>query len=220
MSTATTRGFWQRISLISSQQTFQTKTEIFRQGSIPQAAYFINRGLVKLVRLESDGQEMIINLLTPGRLLGAATAITQRQYDLTAIALTECELQCIPSEKFLQLIKSDAEFSWEVLQACSRNIISLNARLAQLAAIPARQRLEHLLRQLISTQEASDTAINIRVRMPIKHKEIAQMLAISEPYLSQLFKQLYQEGILRKDGRGMIVIDLQRLWRGDDFEQF
>ncbi len=207
---------WREIHQLAPPQTYCAATELFRQGFPQQAVYFIRRGLIKLLFLGSDGREAIVNLRGSGRLLGVASAVVRKPYDLTAVTVTRCEIQQIPIVNFLQLVKTDTQFSWDVLQMCSQNIITLNTRLSELAIIPARWRLEHLIWQLISEQGRSEGAINVRLKLPLKHREIAQVIAVTPPYLSQLFKQLAKEGIAQCDNGWLVVDKPQQLWRADD----
>jgi CRP-like cAMP-binding protein len=110
---------WQKSA---SQHTFYSVTEIFRQGDMPQAVWFINSGGVKLVRLEPEGQQLIINLRSAGRWLGLASAIKQARYDFPALPLTKCSLQCLPIRTFRQILKTDLEFAGRIAQALAIRI--------------------------------------------------------------------------------------------------
>jgi CRP/FNR family transcriptional regulator len=220
MSISTIKDGWQELASISSRKLFPVGSKIFVQGATPQAVYFINRGLIKLVRVEADGKEVIIGLRPPNRWFGTATAIARRPYSLTAVALTECELQCISTNSFLHLIETDAQFARQILQACSSTIIALHARLSQLAGTHARQRLEHLLWQLLLAQGLREGNGAVRLSLPLKRQEIAQMLAVAPAYVSELLTQLAEEGLIQREGRDLIIVDTQLLWREPDYEQF
>ena len=175
--------------------------------------------MVKLVRLEAEGQEVIINLRPSGRWLGLASAIAQVPYNLTAITLTKCELQRVAINDFLQLVRNDAQFSWQMLQACSRSLIAFNVRLTQMATSTARQRLEQLLWQLLTAQGLDETGKEVRLIVPLMNKEIAQAIAVSPGYVSELLKQMKTEGVLRQRGMHEFVIARpQQLWHEPDVE--
>ncbi len=92
--------------------------------------------------------------------------------------------------------------------------------MSQIAHLPARRQLEQYLWSLLREQGLSETGHNVRLKLPLKRKEIAQMLAVVPSYVSDLFKELEGEGIILRESRSAIlVIDPQRLWRESDFDE-
>jgi len=103
-------------------QLYPAGTELFRQGSRAEQVWLIERGLVKLLRLEEDGQEMIIRLRYPGWFVGITATILQRPYPATAVTLTPCRLRRIPAEDFRRQVEMEDQFSRRLLQALSREV--------------------------------------------------------------------------------------------------
>ncbi len=202
----------------ASQLVLPAASAIFHQGDMPRAVYFISSGLTNIIYIDPDGRELIVNQRPFNRWIGLASAIKRKLYDFTAVTLTRCRLQRLPIEAFHQLIGTDAEFSRQILEALSDNYIELYARVSQIAHYTARRQLEQYLWRLLSEQGLSKTGRNVRLKLPLKHKEIAQMLAVVPTYVSDLFKELEGEGIVLREGRSVIlVIDPQRLWHEPGF---
>jgi predicted transcriptional regulator len=59
----------------------------------------------------------------------------------------------------------------------------------------------------------------IRIRLPLKRKEIARMINISPQYVSELLTELVEEGVLWRKGRELIIVDQSGLWHEIDFEE-
>jgi len=207
---------WQEIAELASSQAYPAATELFQQGSPAREVYFIGRGLVKLIRLDPQGHELIINLRAPGWLLGAASVVVQKSHPVTAVTLTKCHLYRISAQVLLQLAKTDAQFSWQLQQLHSREVFEQAARVMQLGCLSAQQRLEQLLWQLVSAQERNELHKDIRLQLPLKQWEMAQLIAITPPYLSELFNHLERDGILRREKGWFIIPDPQRLWHATD----
>jgi CRP-like cAMP-binding protein len=210
-----TQEGWQKSA---SQHTFYSVTEIFRQGDMPQAIWFINSGDVKLVRLESEGQELIVNLRHADRWLGLASAIKQARYEFTTRPLTKCIMQRLPIGTFHRLLKTDPEFAWLIAEALAGNLIELYGRASQIANITPRHQLEHYLWRAVEEQGLNGNGGEIRLRLPLKRKEIARMINVSPQYVSELLTELAEEGVLRRNGRELIIVDQSGLWHDIDFE--
>jgi CRP-like cAMP-binding protein len=54
---------------------FPPSTTLFLQGNSPREVFYLERGLVKLIRLSDSGHELAIGLCAHGSLLGAASVI-------------------------------------------------------------------------------------------------------------------------------------------------
>ncbi|MGH2376405.1 MAG: helix-turn-helix domain-containing protein [bacterium] len=52
--------------------------------------------------------------------------------------------------------------------------------------------------------------------MPLRHWEIAQLLAVTPAYLSRLFNRLEQEGILLRRKGWLTISDPDNLWHNSD----
>jgi len=205
--------------LVSS-QVYPATIELYRQGSPAQEVYFIQRGLVKLVRVEGDGHELIIDLRLSGWLLGAASVIARQQHPVTATTLSECVLHRIPAELFSTLLTTNPEFSSHVHQMHSHEAIDHINHLSQISCLSAQERLEHLLWQLAHALELNNASGEVLLRSPLKHWELAQLIAVTPEYLSRLLKKMQLEGALRQKKGFMIIQDVRNLWHASDEEDF
>ena len=192
-------------------QAYPAGAELFQQGSTANEVFCIDSGIVKLIRLESDGQESIVDLRFPEWLVGAAAVIEEEPYPVTAVTITPCRLRRIPSRVFRHLLKSDIEFSWRVHRMHSRKISEQVTRISQLACLSARHRIEFFFIQLISALGLDQHKKNITLPLLLKNSEIAALIAVTPEYLSRMLKQMQSERLIQI-GKGELVIgDPQKL---------
>src|SRR5262245_39872345 len=119
-----------------------SSTTLFIQGATPREVFYIERGLVKLIRMSANGQELAIDVSSQGSLLGAASLIIQKPYPYTAVTVTSCALSRIPADLFSHFVKTDEEFCWYLHEVHSREIHRRISQLAALRHLSARQRFE------------------------------------------------------------------------------
>jgi CRP-like cAMP-binding protein len=209
--------FHQRWSLLSaSSQEVSPSITLFRQGNPPREVFYLERGLVKIIHLNENGQESAIGLQSRGSLLGAASVIVQKPYPFSAITVTTCALSRIPAEIFLHLAKTDEQFCWYLHEVHSYEVHQQASQLAAFRYLSARKRLERLLLQLLSTIYIHDKQTSIKIRLPLKHWEIAQLIGVSPEHLSRILQQIKQEGLLHEEDGCMVVSDVRKLSRQDD----
>jgi CRP-like cAMP-binding protein len=195
---------------------FPPSSTLFIQGAMPREVLYIERGLVKLIRISENGQELAIGLPSQGSLLGSASVIVQEPYPFTAIAVTSCALSCIPADIFLHLAKTDVEFCWYLHEVHSREVHQQASQLAAIRYLSARKRLEKLLLQFLSSIPAHERQNSMKIRLPLKHWEIAQLIGIRPEHLSRVLQQIKQEGVLREEDGCMIIPDVRKLRSQDE----
>lgn len=192
-------------------QRFSPSTTLFPQGTSPREVFYVEQGWIKLIRVNENGQELAIGLPSQGALLGAASVIVQEPYPYTAITVTSCTLTRIPADHFLFLAKTDEQFCWYLHEVHSHEIHRQASQLAALRCLSARQRFEQLLVQFLSSIPANERKNLMKIRLPLKHWEMAQLLGIRPEHLSRILHQIKQEGILREEGGYMIIADIRKL---------
>lgn len=179
---------------------------LFRQGDRAEAVYAIEQGWVKLVRIEEDGQTMIVGMRSQGWILGAASALMERAHAVTAETVTWCRLRRMRGNVFRERVQRDEAFSWYVHQMHAREIHRQLEQVVGLGCQRARRRLEQLLGELAGEQEG-------RWRCPLRQWEVAQLVAVTPSYLSQLLGELEREGVVRREGGWIVVESVERLRR-------
>jgi len=196
---------WYDFKDLALPQIYPAAIELFQQDSAAQEVFLIERGLVKLIRLEQEGRELITNLGSRGWLLGASSAIIQKSYPVTATTLTKCSLRRISAEAFRNRLRTDSQFSWYLHQRHSSEIFDQMIHVAQLGCLSARHRLEQLFLYLTSAMELSASNNEIRLRVPLKHWEVAELIAVTPEHLSRMLRQMEIEGVLRREKGWLIV---------------
>jgi CRP/FNR family transcriptional regulator, cyclic AMP receptor protein len=211
---------WESVCELSEFQQFPVAAVLFRQGTVAKYVILLESGWVKLARQEQDGREQIIALCPPGSLLGAEVLIAEQLHPTTAITLSKCQLHLVPTLVFLNWIRTDPRFSWQIHRALSRRIHAMGIRSTQQKYVPSRLRLEQLLWQLVYAQRYDATGANgkwketeTKVFLPLQRQELAQMISVTPEYLSRLLGKMEKEGIVRRESGWLIVPHPERLWR-------
>jgi CRP-like cAMP-binding protein len=159
---------------------------------------------------------LAVGLQSQGSLPGAASVIVHQPYPFTAITVTSCALNRIPADVFVRLAKTDEQFCWRLQEVHSLEVHRQASRLAALRYLSARQRFERLLSQFLSSIPAHEKQISMKIRLPLKHWEIAQLIGVRPEHLSRVLQQIKQEGILREEDGCLIVSDVRKLYSLDD----
>lgn len=207
---------WGKLDGLGPAQTYPAGMELLRQGARPPDVYLIEQGVVKLIHSDEEGRSLIVDLRFPGWLLGAASVILDEPCLVTAVTLTPCRLRRIRADDFLHLTLTSREWSWGLNQVLSRGVHDQVVHSCGLGLQSARRRLEHFLWKAALSMGGIEGQRPLRLQLPLNHSELAELMAVTESYLSRLLKRLEKAGLLRQDRGWLIIPDPEKLWHSAD----
>lgn len=197
---------WPDVSKWSGRQRYPAGVEIYLQGDLALEVFFLVEGFVKLTRTDRQGSEVIISLATSNWILGSMEALGDERYRMTATTLDTCSLRRLPRNEFLRRLHADTAFSNRVHLAHGETMRSLVERFTLMASMSVRMRLLHLITYLGRDLGRGDGEVErrdgrLRVKLPLRQWELAQLLATTPEHLSRTLKSLEDEGVVvRKNG--------------------
>lgn len=188
-------------------------TVLFKQGAVARDVYYLEQGLVKIIFLDPGGEEVIINLCgTCGTLIGDSCAILGRHYVSAAVVTRNTRLRRVASASFNELIKRDMETSWSLHVTHCELVESLLDRSAQLGYLSVRQRVEQLIWNLADACELMPTSKGERMQLPLKYRELAQLITVSPEHLCRVLGVIEKDGLIRREKGWLYLIERDRLF--------
>lgn len=197
-------------------QIYPAHTEIIRQDTASNAVYFLKSGDVKLTWADREGHEVIAGLRHQNWLIGAPSVLLGKPYSFTITTLIQCALRCISANNFLHLVLANADFSIHVMRLLSQEIFNHARTLVTLGCSSAKERLKYLLFKFIPgipSKAVRDK--HIKINLPLKHKELAQILAVTPEHLSRLLKEMEKHHEIKREKDGSIVLNLDSFHSSD-----
>jgi CRP-like cAMP-binding protein len=191
-------------------QPYPSRTEIFHEDNLATVVYFIERGIVMLSRSEPDGRRRIVAIRGRNWILAAPPVFLGIPYEFTGTTVTPCNLRPITAKCFLQLLKTNETFAWEMHRLFSLEILK-NLKKVVVTSMSAEERLRYFLRRLMAEITPEESKTENHFIVPLKHMELAEIVGISSEHLSRIVKKMNREGVLRST-KGMITVtDASRL---------
>ena len=187
-------------------QLCPAQTVICRQDTPAEAVYLVEQGLVKLVRITPNGDQVIVGLRHRNWLIGAPSIFLDKEYSYTAITVLPTFLRSITKKNFLELVEKNVQFSLHVHRLLSENIYSQMRRIEETSFMHAQERLEFLLSEMIHDQESIVSKTPDKFALPLTNQELAQLLAVSPEHLCRVLKGMEKKGLIRRD-RGTVIVN-------------
>ena len=179
--------------------------DVFQQGDHATLVHVVGDGLVKLQCVGANGSLVIVGLRARGWILGASDAILEQPYAATASAVTRCRLHAIQARAFRELLCTDHAVSWYSHEMHSREIHGQMQQIRGLSCTSAHERLDDLFGQLAADPALPRDEASGALRVPLRHWELAQLVAVTPQYLTRVFAEFERSGIAHREGRWLVI---------------
>lgn len=184
--------------------TLRENQQLFLEGDRAERYYQVLRGLVRTVRLLSDGRRQVMDFFGPGEIF-ALSSDTHHAYD--AEAVTDSVVSGHSLQRLGGRVDTDPALARKVLRALSRELAHSQDRILLLGRKTARERIASFLLSMAERQGKRD-----RVDLPMKRADIADHLGLTVETVSRVFAHLKRAGlILLRDASSIELLDPEGL---------
>ena len=106
----------------ATEYTLDQGKHLITIGEMGNSMFLILEGKVKIVIPDSNNDEIIVNQLGPGELVGEMSLIDQKPRSASVIALTELSALEFSRERFMKILKQHPEISIHMITAMSNRM--------------------------------------------------------------------------------------------------
>jgi len=175
--------------------------DLFRQGDPALRFYLLLRGHMKLYRLSPEGNEKVIEIVTPGSTFAEALMFLRRpHYPVSATAVGTVDLVSLDAMDFHAMLSGSVETCLLLLGDMSRRLRGLIGEIDDLSLHSATCRVAgYLARRAQQEGNAFDLGVPKQV--------IASRLSVQPETLSRTLRSLGEAGVIRVEGGRVEVLD-------------
>lgn len=186
---------------------------LFRVGEPCDEFHVVISGQVKLFALAPNGQEKVIELISPGQPFAEALMFTGRPYIVNAQALVESLILTVKKQAVLHEIEADHRFALRMLAGISRRLHGLIHDVESYALRSGTQRvIGYLLHEETPGLPGNGgDPVQRTVTLPVSKATLASRLSLTPEYFSRVLHELIEEGLIEVDKRHIRISDTQRL---------
>jgi CRP-like cAMP-binding protein len=132
---------------------FRAGHELYAEGQQALGVFTLRKGMLKLVRVTSDGRQRIVRVLRPGDVAGLE-ALATAHYDCDAVALTEIAVCRIPLSVMQTLGAHSPRLHKRLMEKWQHALKEADDWLADLNFGSARQRVSNFILKMRSPSDA------------------------------------------------------------------
>ncbi len=193
---------------------------VFYEGDPGDALFILGKGSVKVVLQGERGQEITLNELGPGSVLGEMALFDGVARSATAVTLEPTDFVQIRAEGVSALLEKRPLLAREMLRYFVTLLREANETVRSLSMFDVHGRIVRCLMRLARQRSAaSDSQVVIEAtRVEIEprpsNQRLADMIGSSRETVSRALKLLDESGFVRIDGRKLVIERraLRRYW--------
>ena len=185
---------------------------VFSEGDTGDRLFIVMDGKVKISRAAVDGRENLLTVLGPGEMFGELSLFDPGSRTATATAVTESTLASLDHDDLRPLLLNEPGMAVQLLRALAQRLRRTNEAMADLVFSDVPGRVAKALLDLAKKfgVEADD---GLRVTHDLTQEELAQLVGASRETVNKALADFAGRGFLRLEGRGVVILDLDRLRR-------
>jgi CRP/FNR family transcriptional regulator, cyclic AMP receptor protein len=185
---------------IAPRMPFWKGTVIGKQGEPCSSIYIIVSGQVLLSRKSLEGEEYSVYLLGGGDLFGEGSLQPEREWMVTARAVTDGAAYVLPSAQLSRFIQYYPDLGTHIVKLLGARLVRSHRRLDLVTSNCARDRVLGLLR-VLADHHGQERQERIWLPISVTQTELAEMVGLARETVARVLTALETEGLVFKEGR-------------------
>ncbi|HXV28741.1 MAG TPA: helix-turn-helix domain-containing protein [Sinorhizobium sp.] len=195
-------------------ERFNAGAAVFWEGDDAMHLFQVADGVLRALRLLSDGRRIIVGFLRPGDLLGVSL---RERYLYTVEAITPVKLRRLPRRRFEDEIERQPRLREQLFSKLCDEMTAAQDQTVLLSRRSADEKVANFL--LLMSRDAFGDRTRI-IDLPMTRLDMADYLGMTIETVSRTITKLMNSGIIATTGRRSIIVlkmeALRSLADGDD----
>ena len=124
---------------------YKKKQRIYNESNHPIRLYYVQKGKVKVYKLNEDGKELIVRVANEGDFFGYTAMFENSVYKENAEALEDAEIVGLPRNEFEELIHSNPEVTKKFIKLLASDVSEKEEQLIRIAYNSLRKKVSDAL---------------------------------------------------------------------------
>jgi CRP/FNR family cyclic AMP-dependent transcriptional regulator len=200
-----------QVSALCHWRWYAPDESIVSQEDATNDVFFIVQGRIRITHYSAAGKEVSFRDMGVGQIFGELAVIDGLPRSASAVALCDALLASMSAAMYWQMLQSYPALTADCLRRLARLVRALSDRVVEFATLPVRDRIHAELLRLAVRRSGEPDLWEIHP-MPT-HAELANRLATHREAVTRVLHKLELDGVVRRDGKRLILSDMAGLRR-------
>jgi len=195
----------EKLSLNCALVKFHKGDQLIKQGSFSSNVAYLRSGLAK-IHIEGPYHEQIVRIVKAPSYLGLPTTFGDKINQYSVSVIEEAEVCFINIDAFRQLLKSNSDFSYEIMLELCRNELEVFCRCANRTQKQIRGKIADVLLEF--SEKIYKSSI---FTLPITQEDLGDLVDSSRESISRVLAEFDKDGIIKIVGRKIEILNKKSL---------
>jgi CRP-like cAMP-binding protein len=192
-------------------RNYKAHQQIIGHQEASTDVHFMVSGTVRVILFSSAGKEVAFRDIHAGECFGEFAAIDGAPRSANVIAMTDVMIGSVSAETFREILHDYPGVSMALLTRLTGMVRSLSERIYEFSTLAVKNRIHSELLRL--AREGTRDGNSARISPAPTHADIASRISTHREAVTRELNDLTKSGLLTRDGRTLIISDLEELER-------
>jgi len=184
-----------------------SKQQVVFEPQDRDKVFILKSGRVEIYELTIDGKKIIVDTLGPGSVFGDLGVNEQSEHFVESTA--DSYVCVMDKSEFFEMVTKNSQIAAILVKELFTKVVESEKQIAALASDNIITKIRNLLLRLAKKYgEKKEEGVIIKAKFT--HEQLADMIGISRPTMTELLNKLEKDGIIKREGK-IIFFDPQKL---------
>ena len=199
------------IEEITTLKKYKKDEIVFFEGEQGDYIYIIKKGKVKMLKMNQEGDEQILNVFKKDDILAEVIVFDKENYPATAIALTDVQLFAIDSEKLSKIFLDHPQITLKVMKVMSYRLRRAQQSIRDFGLKDSKSRLASLLYHLAEKHGNKNGDNQVSISLFLTQQELANMIGTTRETVSRTLNTIEKDDIISTSRKKIVINDIDQL---------
>ena len=192
------------LAAVTRAQSVPARDELFHKGDAGTQVYAVVQGTLKVVTTSEAGDDVVLNLLGPGAVIGEVAVLCNADRSASVVALTDCELLAIERRDLLAFLRSHPDASLALMSVLAQRLRSLSELVEDTLFLNLPVRLAKKLVAL-GHSHGQRTPEGLRIDLKLSQGEWGDLVGATRESINKQLRAWSDAGLVRLE-KGYLVL--------------
>jgi CRP-like cAMP-binding protein len=203
---------WEKVKDLFVEKHFGKDEYIFFEGDPSAWIGVILEGRVKMIKHSEAGKDVVLDVISPGEMLGEVAAFNGNPCPATAQAMEPTVVASIYRDDFLHLLKQYPALALRVIEELGRRLREAQETIKSMAVERVERRIARILLKLAATT-GSSSEDGILIELPLTRQDIAEMVGTTVETAIRTMSKFRKRGLVQTKRGRVIILEPHQLVR-------
>ena len=185
---------------------YEKRSTIFSDKSSSESAYILLSGVARITCDNRKGRRTLVIMVSPGLIPEFPTPVAGITYNFRCEAVTNCEVGAIGLNTFIKICLGISSAAFKQMSASLLGRWDrIHLRSSNIVGCTLEERLALTLLDLSENFGVPYHRGGVRLTVPVRHGDLAEMVGASRSRVSEHLSELIQKHLISRQDRRLVV---------------